>query len=34
MQRFIRAAAAALFLVAFVPVVNAADYRTIDSSGM
>ncbi len=32
MQRFIQAAAAALFLVAFVPAVNAADYRVIDSS--
>lgn len=32
MQRFIKAAAAALFLVAFVPAVHAADYRTIDSS--
>lgn len=32
MQRFIRAAAAALFLVAFVPVANAADYQNIDSS--
>lgn len=32
MQRFIRAAA--LFLVAFAPAVNAADYRVIDSSGL
>ncbi len=32
MQRFIQAAAAALLLVAFVPVANAADYQAIDSS--
>lgn len=32
MQRFIRAALAALFLAAFVPAVNAADYRTIDDA--
>lgn len=32
MQRFIQAAAVVLFLVAFVPVVNAADYKVIDSS--
>lgn len=32
MQRFIQAAVAALCLFAFVPVVNAADYRVIDSS--
>ncbi len=34
MQRFIQAALAALLLVAVVPMVNAADYRTIDSSGI
>jgi thiol:disulfide interchange protein DsbA len=33
MQRFIQAAAAALFLIAFVPVASAADFRVINSSG-
>ncbi len=33
MQRVIQTAAAVLLLVAFVPAVNAADYRVIDSSG-